>query len=120
MNYVEELERQNEELKQKLASAENFIDWHNARLHSKLFFTYDIMFTHENHDYTLDITREAAKYVIDMRKSVNHNSYLLKLPSMAIMRGKEGSKAKVSVIAWKSAKSCSAIADHRTIFEFII
>lgn len=40
MNYIETLEKQNEELRRLLTDAEIMVEWHNERIYTKLEFSY--------------------------------------------------------------------------------
>jgi len=72
MNYIKELEQQNEELKQKLANAEDYIYWKNNRVN----FSYKALWYSPTAGtgYT-NISRITAKSLISIKNDIKSNKY---------------------------------------------
>lgn len=68
-DYIQQLEKQNEELQQKLADAELMNIWHNHRIANRLYFTYDIMF--DEHDRSVEWRGQPRRRVCDLLHNIH-------------------------------------------------
>lgn len=99
MNYIRQLEEQNEALRQKLAETEKLWDWHSERLAHKLQFTYAI-FKDGEESFDIPISRHLAKYVLTYKNKISMNR-ILQIKSLEYLRRYINVPFSLVLTAWK-------------------